>query len=117
LTISKPRMAYLVNITSRAERDLAHLYRQINAEYSSAALKWYKGLKEAILSLEESPNRCPLTRKSDKLRHLLYGPKPHIYRVIYRVLEDRNMSRCSTSATAQGGRLSLPTSNQTGPGQ
>jgi hypothetical protein len=29
----------LVNITSRAERDLAHLYRQITAEHSAAALK------------------------------------------------------------------------------
>jgi hypothetical protein len=46
-------MAYLVNITSRAERDLTQLYRQINAEYSGAALKWYRGLKEAFLSLEE----------------------------------------------------------------
>jgi plasmid stabilization system protein ParE len=80
-------MAYLVNITPRAERDLAHLYEQVNAEFSAAALRWYEGLKEAILSLEENPNRCPLTRKSDKLRHLLYGAKPRIYRVIYRVLE------------------------------
>jgi toxin ParE1/3/4 len=80
-------MAYLVNITSRAERDLAHLYGKINAEYSDAALKCYRGLKAAILTLEEHPSRCPVTRKSDKLRHLLYGNKPHIYRVIYRVLE------------------------------
>lgn len=80
-------MAYLVNITSRAERDLAHLYGKINAEYSDEAPKWYRGLKEAILTLEERPGRCPVTRKSDKLRHLLYGNKPHIYRVIYRVLE------------------------------
>jgi hypothetical protein len=35
-------MAYVVNITSRAERDLAHLYRKINAEYSDLALKWYR---------------------------------------------------------------------------
>jgi len=80
-------MAYLVKITPRAERDLAQLYWQINAEYSDAALEWYGGIKEAILSLEQQPNRCPLTRKTDKLRHLLYGHKPHVYRVIYRVLE------------------------------
>jgi toxin ParE1/3/4 len=80
-------MAYLVNITSRAERDLADLYGEINAEHSDAALEWYRDLKEAILSLEEQPNRCPVTRKSDKLRHLLYGHKPYIYRVIFRVLE------------------------------
>ena len=84
-------MAYVVNITSRAERDLAHLYRKINAEYSDLALKWYRGLKEAILSLEEQPNRCPITWKSDKLRHLFFGHKPHIYRVIYRVLEKQKL--------------------------
>ena len=80
-------MAYLVDITPHAERDLARLYRQINAEFSEAAMEWYLGIKEAILSLEQHPNRCPLTRKKDKLRHLLYGHKPHIYRVIYRVGE------------------------------
>lgn len=80
-------MAYLVNITARAERDLARLYEEINAGHSDAALKWYRGLKEAILSLDEQPNRCPVTRENDALRHLVYGQKPHVYRVIYRVLE------------------------------
>jgi toxin ParE1/3/4 len=80
-------MAYLVNITSRAERDLVHLYGEINAEDSNAALKWYRGLKEAILSLEEQPNRCPPTPEKKDLRHLLHGHKPHVYRVIFRVME------------------------------
>jgi hypothetical protein len=31
-------MAYLIKITSRAERDLARLYEEINAEHSDAAL-------------------------------------------------------------------------------
>jgi plasmid stabilization system protein ParE len=80
-------VAYVVNLTARAERDLAHLYADINAEHSEAALKWYRGIKEAILSLEERQNRCPVTPENDKLRHLLYGNKPHIYRAICRVLE------------------------------
>jgi mRNA-degrading endonuclease RelE of RelBE toxin-antitoxin system len=42
-----------------------------------------------ILSLEENPNRCPTIPEKAGLRHLLYGHKPHIYRVIYRVLEKR----------------------------
>ena|ERR1700737_3037 len=84
-------MAYVVNITTRAERDLDHLYGKINAEHSEAALKWYRGLKEAIISLEDHPNRCPVTRKKDGLRHLLYGHKPNIYRVIYRVLEKQKL--------------------------
>lgn len=80
-------MAYVINITSRAERDLAQLYSHINAGNSGAALKWYLGLKKAILSLEKHPNRCPAIRGRDKLRRLLYGHKPHVYRVIYRILE------------------------------
>jgi plasmid stabilization system protein ParE len=80
-------MAYLVNITLRAERDFESLYREIHAEESDAALEWYRGLKEAVLSLEEQPNRCPVTPEKRQLRHLLYGSKPHIYRVIYRVME------------------------------
>ena len=80
-------MAYLVKLTARAERDFAALWLQIHAEDSDAALRWYRGFKEAILGLEELPNRCPLTPESSKLRHLLYGQKPHIYRAIYRVLE------------------------------
>lgn len=80
-------MAYLVDITARAERDLASLYDEIHAGDSEAALKWYKGLSEAVLSLEKLPNRCPQTSENPQLRHLLYGRKPHVYRVIYRVLE------------------------------
>jgi len=52
------------------------------------ALKWYKGLREAALTLEKLPNRCPATPENPQLRHLLYGRKPHVYRVIYRVLEN-----------------------------
>jgi len=80
-------MAYAVSLTSRAGRDLTHLYEAIHAGDSDSALRWYRGLKESILSLEAQPNRCPVTPESDKLRHLLYGNKPHIYRVIYRVVE------------------------------
>jgi plasmid stabilization system protein ParE len=80
-------MTYLVKLTIRAQRDLASLYAEIDAEHSDAALKWYRGLKDAILSLEELPNRCPVTPESKKFRHLLYGHKPHIYRVIFRILE------------------------------
>ena len=80
-------MAYAVSLTARAQRDLERLYDQIHAEDSDAARKWYRGLKEAILSLEAQPSRCPVTPENGKFRHLPYGSKPHIYRAIYRVLE------------------------------
>jgi toxin ParE1/3/4 len=78
-------MAYLVRIASRAERDLASLYDEINAPQATTAREWYRGLKHAILSLAEKPNRCPVTPESKRLRHLLYGGKPGVYRVIYQV--------------------------------
>jgi plasmid stabilization system protein ParE len=80
-------MAYLVNVAVRAQRDLALIFDVIHAEDSEAAVKWYEGLKDAILSLEEHPERCPQTPENAKLRHLLYGHKPYVYRVIYRITE------------------------------
>jgi toxin ParE1/3/4 len=80
-------MACLVNVAVRAERDLVLIFDVINAEHPDAAIKWYRGLKEAILSLEEQPNHSPETPETPKLRHLLYGHKPHVYRVIYRGME------------------------------
>jgi plasmid stabilization system protein ParE len=75
-------MAYLVNVSA-----LALLFDAINAESPTPLAKWYRGLKEAILSLEKQPNRCPQTPENAKLRNLLYGSNPHIYRVIYRFTE------------------------------
>ena len=80
-------MRYAVNVTNRAARDLERLFDTIKAGSSAAALKWYRGLTEAILSLERLPNRNPETSENAALRHLLYGHKPHIYRAIYRVSE------------------------------
>lgn len=83
-------MAYLVKLMPRAKRDLALLFHQIRAAESATAFNWYEGLKQAILSLERFPNRCAVTRENKNVRHLLYGRKPHAYRVIYRVLEKKN---------------------------
>ena len=80
-------MAYDVNFTRRAEIDLDLLYLTIDAENSEAALKWYLGLREALLSLETHPNRCPLTPESKVHRHLLYGRRANMYRVIFQVSE------------------------------
>lgn len=81
-------MAYLVKLMPRAKRDLRLLFGHIHASESAAAFRWYQRLEQQILSLEETPNRCPAAPESRNLRHLLYGHKPHVYRVIYRVLEE-----------------------------
>jgi toxin ParE1/3/4 len=84
-------MAYDVRILPRAERDLEELFEEVHAQHSEAALNWYRGLTEAIFGLEEHPSRCPIIRKKGPLRHLLYGQKPNVYRVLFRVLEEQGL--------------------------
>jgi toxin ParE1/3/4 len=74
-------------MADRAGRDLALIYQRIGGEGSVAARKWYLGLTDAIFSLEQHPNRCATTAENPVFRHLLYGHKPHVYRIIYRVVE------------------------------
>ncbi|MBV9762846.1 MAG: type II toxin-antitoxin system RelE/ParE family toxin [Acidobacteriaceae bacterium] len=88
---SRGAIAYVVNLTARAERDLEYLYFEINAAHSIPALEWYRGLKQAILTLQARPNRCPVTPEDPRLRHLLYGKRPHVYRVIYRVVRGKRV--------------------------
>jgi toxin ParE1/3/4 len=80
-------MEYRVRIMPRAERDLSGIYDWIGAHSSDAALIWYRGLRDAIRTLRNEPNRGPRAPEDRTLRHLLYGSKPHVYRVIYRILE------------------------------
>jgi toxin ParE1/3/4 len=82
-------MAYLINIAARAASDLEGIYLAIDAEQSDSAFRWFEGLQRVILTLERIPNRCPVTSESRDLRHLLYGKKPHVYRVIFSVDDQR----------------------------
>ncbi len=86
-------MAYHIEIAERAARDLEFLYVEKNAAESEAASRWYNGLEDAVDGLATYPDRCPVAPEARKLRrelrHLLYGKKPHVYRVIYEVDERR----------------------------
>ena len=86
-------MTYVVEFAARASGDLEILYKEKNAAESHAAARWYNGLEQAVYALAAHPHRCPVApeaRKAKrKLRHLLYGTKPHVYRVIYEVDEGR----------------------------
>ncbi len=78
-------MAYLVRITARALNDLEHVYASIHADTNSRAFALFNGLSEAIFSLEHHPTRGAVTAESLAHRQILYGKKPHIYRIIYLV--------------------------------
>jgi len=80
-------MAYRVEMTDRALRDLTIIYGRIGAQSSAQAARWFDRLEKAILSLEKYPNRAPLTPEDPTVRHLLCGRKPYVYRIIYEVDE------------------------------
>jgi plasmid stabilization system protein ParE len=78
-------MEYRVELTRRAARDLDHIYQSIDAEQSEPAFAWFNGLEAAVSSLHDNPGRGAVTVENQKLRQLIYGNKPYIYRIIYRI--------------------------------
>lgn len=90
-------MAYRVELTVRAQQDLEILFDRISAENSAAAALWYFGLEDAIRPLGQFPRRCPIAPESktskQEFRHLLYGSKRDVYRVIYDIDEAQQIVR------------------------
>lgn len=93
-------MAYAVELTRRAERDLHDLYEFLSAENSAVARGWLNGLEKSIYTLERLPRRCPRAPESRQtrhpLRHLLYGTKPDVYRILYDIDEIHKVVRVVT---------------------
>jgi plasmid stabilization system protein ParE len=84
-------MAYLVELSERAEHDLIRIAQRISAGESAAAARWFNGLDRAIYTLESFPRRCPINPESKRtdqgLRHLLYDSM----RIIYEIDEARKL--------------------------
>jgi len=56
-------------------------------------------LEKAVYSLPRCRTVAPVPeskRARRPLRHLLYGKKPHIYRVIFEIDERRKLAGCQT---------------------
>ena len=80
-------MAYRVELTERAARNLRRIYQRLDADNSDQARTWFNGLERRILSLNEYPARGAVTPENQRLRQLLYGMNPHTYRIIYAIDE------------------------------
>ena len=80
-------MTYRVDFTRRAHRDLDTLYGHISAAGSPGAAKWFNRLQETVSLLETTPLMGKVTREDADAREIIYGNKPHLYRIIYRVRE------------------------------
>jgi toxin ParE1/3/4 len=78
-------MAYKVRLSRRAIADLEAIYDEKNVRQSAPAEAWYLGLRDAVFSLEDLPHRGLLAWDRPSLRQLLYGTRPHTYRILYTV--------------------------------
>ncbi len=78
-------MEYHVDVTQPALEDLRTIYEFVHADETQNAEDWFIGLREAIFSLERLPSRGHLLEDGSRLRKILYGNKPHVYQIIYRI--------------------------------
>ena len=82
-------MTYRVIIQPEAEAELDAAYRWIYEQAPHAASQWFAGIVEAILSLEQFPQRCPLAPENAhftaEIRQLLYGRRRYAYRILFTV--------------------------------
>ena len=78
-------MAYRVELSRRAELDLDRIYQFIGAFDSPAAARWFVGLRDLIRSLSSLPQRGLVADYNRHVHFLLYGNKPHIYQILYRI--------------------------------
>jgi plasmid stabilization system protein ParE len=92
-------LAFQVDITEPAladAEDYVRFIRDVRKE-PEAAERWFRGLVQAIYTLEELPERCPVIPEHDEfsfeIRHLIYFSHRIVFRaerqtnrvVIYRV--------------------------------
>jgi plasmid stabilization system protein ParE len=83
-------MTFRVETTASAEQEadefLTGYYRSMPETPASG---WFLAMQDAIASLAEFPERCPLAPESAvfpfEVRHLLYGHPPHVYRILFTI--------------------------------
>jgi plasmid stabilization system protein ParE len=74
-------MAFRVSVSAKAKRDLDGILAWLLAEEAGeTGLRWFQGLKNALASLANLPERCPLAPEN---RH-----KPHTYRILFTIEAD-----------------------------
>jgi plasmid stabilization system protein ParE len=86
-------MAFRVKQTTQAERDLDVILEWLTGQQAGeTGQRWFQGLKDTLDSLSELPHRCSLAPENIEfpfeVRQLLYGSKPHQYRVLFTIEAD-----------------------------
>jgi plasmid stabilization system protein ParE len=85
-------MTFRVETTAEAEQDADAILEWLISQHAGdTGLRWFLALQDAIASLAEFPERCPLAPENShfpfEVRHLLYGHTPLVYRILFRIDE------------------------------
>jgi plasmid stabilization system protein ParE len=83
-------MAFRVEISAEAESDAEGIFEWLISQHAGeTGIRWFIALEEAIASLAKFPERCALApetlRFPFEVRQLLYGRKPHVYRILFTI--------------------------------
>ena len=85
-------MQFSVHITDKALAEIDEALGWYAERSMNSAVRWHVNLKEAIRSLEENPDRCPLAPEAEwcggEIRQMLYGKKRGMYRVLFEIHGD-----------------------------
>ncbi|MCL1475940.1 type II toxin-antitoxin system RelE/ParE family toxin [Argonema antarcticum] len=81
-------MAFSVEISPSALADAEEAFLYIQKDSSLNAEEWYDGLVNAILSLENFPNRCPLASESEEIGREIHQLIYSRYRILFSVTGD-----------------------------
>jgi plasmid stabilization system protein ParE len=86
-------MGFRVELSEQAQRDVSAIYLWLCSEQAGdAGERWFRALRTAIRSLADLPARCPLAAEnrdaSVEVRQLLYGRRPHTYRILFAIEGD-----------------------------
>lgn len=86
-------MQFQVIITPSAKADIFETNTWFLENYPDVAESWLWGISQAITSLSEFPERCPVSLESEAfdvvVRQLFYGKKPHTYRILFSIKDEK----------------------------
>jgi plasmid stabilization system protein ParE len=84
---------YQVIITPSAKADIFETNTWFLENYPDLAENWLWGISQAVTSLSKFPERCPVSPESEVfdvvVRQLIYGKKPHTYRILFSIQEEK----------------------------
>jgi plasmid stabilization system protein ParE len=86
-------MTYRVELSARAEADMARIHGRLAERSPEGAARWYEAFWDAVARLQLNPFACGLAHESgrfdEELRHLLFGTRRgRIYRALFIVRGD-----------------------------